>query len=335
MDGEHQDLQPGERRARRRRPATIDTVVGPNARISGAQTSAAQRVGHPHQLLEPAADHRRARTTSAAAAARRSSTRPTAARPGARPRCRSSPATPSTPTRRSTGPPTAPPGRRRSASTRPATQLRMRAYKSIDGGATWTFDATFSGAQTAGRQADDVGRPQRRPRRSRTTSTSIWHNGAAGLRQPPHRAGRLVGHAAPGQRLRSRPARRSARDIKTNAFGDVFAFWPTTGNRRILSSKSTNGGVELRHAVQSSRTTFDRFDIGVPAFNNRRALIYVSAGAYRTAARTWSTRPGPTSPATTGCTHRRNEPGSNVTSTARRASGSRARPTAARAGRRR
>ena len=31
-------------------------------------------------------------------------------------------------------------------------------------------------------------------------------------------------------------------DIKTNAFGDVFAFWPDAGKQTIRVAKSTDGG---------------------------------------------------------------------------------------------
>src|SRR6185436_2839889 len=71
-------------------------------------------------------------------------------------------------------------------------------------------------------------------------------------------------------------------DIKTNSGGDVFAFWPTTGNRRVVVAKSTNGGVSYGTPVVV-RTMFDSYDIGVPSFNSRRALIYTSSGAYKTA----------------------------------------------------
>ncbi len=83
-------------------------------------------------------------------------------------------------------------------------------------------------------------------------------------------------------------------DVKTNATGDVFVFWPTTTNRRIIVAQVDQRRHELGHP-QVIATTFDGYDIGVPSFNSRRALIYTSGGAYRTAPpRTWSTPPGPT-----------------------------------------
>src|SRR4029079_13688388 len=70
-------------------------------------------------------------------------------------------------------------------------------------------------------------------------------------------------------------------DIKTNSFGDVFAFWPATGYRKVFVKKSTNGGTSFGAAIQIG-TTIDSFEVGVPSFNSRKALIYVTAGAYRT-----------------------------------------------------
>jgi len=62
-------------------------------------------------------------------------------------------------------------------------------------------------------------------------------------------------------------------------------------------------------------STFTGFDIGIPAMSIRRALVYVSAGAYRTASKnlvytTWTDLSG-----ATGCTSLADEPGSITTST--------------------
>ncbi len=77
-------------------------------------------------------------------------------------------------------------------------------------------------------------------------------------------------------------------DVRTNCAGDVFGFWPATGNRRILMVKSTNGGTSYATPV-IVRTTFDSYDIGVPSFNGRRILIYVSGGPTGPPPRTSST----------------------------------------------
>lgn len=193
-----------------------------------------------------------------------------------------------------------------------ATQLRMRAYKSTNGGQTWTFDNTFSGSQTsADKQIMWVDHSASSP--FKDNIYVCWHNGL------PQFVNRRTGPGgAWGTPLQISGAESTGTaigcDIKTNSSGDVFAFWPTTGNRRILVAKSTNGGVSYGTPVIIA-TTFDSFDIGVPSFNSRRILIYASGGAYRTATKdnvyvAWTDLTG-----ATGCTSAANEPGSNVAST--------------------
>lgn len=192
------------------------------------------------------------------------------------------------------------------------TQLRMRSYLSTNNGATWTFDGTFSGSQTnADKQIVWVDHSN--------TSTfkdnvyACWHNGA------PQFVNRRVGSAGTwGTPLQISGTETTGTaigcDVKTNSFGDVFVFWPATGNRRLLMGKSTNGGVSYATPVILT-TTFGSFDVGVPSFNNRRILIYVTGGAYRTGTKNnvyaaWADLSGDT-----GCTTAANEPGSNAAST--------------------
>ena len=190
--------------------------------------------------------------------------------------------------------------------------LRMRAYKSVNNGLSWSFDNTFSGTQTA---------PDKQMMWNDHSSTSAfkdtiyacWHTGtpafvnrrtgAAGSWQAPIQ---LSGAESTGSTVGC--------DVKTNANGDVFVFWPTTTNRKIFVVKSTNGGVSYGAPVQIG-TTSDGYTIGVPSFNGRRALIYVSGGAYRTATKnlvyaTWTDLTG-----VVGCNAAANEPGSNVAAT--------------------
>lgn len=184
--------------------------------------------------------------------------------------------------------------------------LHMRAYKSTDNGATWTFDATFSGSQTnTDKQIIWVDHSATSP--FKDNLYAIWHNGN------PAFMNRRTGPAGSWQTAIQVSGAESTgtaigADVKTNAFGDVFGFWPTTGNKKIFVVKSTNGGVSYGTPVQIA-TTFGSFDVGVPAMNSRRLLIYVSGGAYRTASKdlvyaAWSDL-------TSACT----EPGSNVAST--------------------
>src|SRR5215210_3940964 len=94
-----------------------------------------------------------------------------------------------------------------------------------------------------------------------------------------------------------------------------FAFWPDTGSRNLFVANSTNGGASFAAPVTIAGPTFASFDIGVPAFASRRALIYISGGAYRTAAKDlvyaiWTDLTGEPN-----CTTSANEPGSIVSST--------------------
>jgi BNR/Asp-box repeat len=189
--------------------------------------------------------------------------------------------------------------------------LRLRAHRSTDGGATWSFDGIASGSQTdADKELMWVDRSPTSP--FANNIYVIWHAG------PPAFVNRRTGPTGAWQT----PVRVSGLettgtaiggDITTNAAGDVFAFWPDTGSRRLLVAKSTNGGVTFRPPVVIA-TTFAAYDIGVPAFASRRALIYLSGAAYRDAAdnfvyAVWTDLTG-----ASGCTSSANEPGSNIAS---------------------
>jgi len=188
--------------------------------------------------------------------------------------------------------------------------LRGRMYVSTNAGATWTFDGTYTNTQTnVDKEMMWVDHSAVSP--FKDNIYVIWHDGnpafvdrrtAAGWQTPIQVSGAETTGTAIGS------------DIKTNRDGDVFGFWPATGNRGVFVTKSTNGGVSFGTPVKIA-TTFDSFDIGVPSFNGRRALIYVSAGAYRTAAKnlvyaSWTDLSG-----AAGCTIPANEPGSNTAST--------------------
>ena len=154
----------------------------------------------------------------------------------------------STPIQRSTGPRTAPPGRPPSASR--AAPLTVRAYKSTDGGATWTFDNTFSGTPDQHRQADDVGRPQRHLA-VQEQHLRLWHNGN------PAFVNRRTGPAGWGTPIQVSGAETTGTaigcDVKTNAFGDVFVFWPATGNSRIVRRQVDQRRRDLRDARADHR----------------------------------------------------------------------------------
>ncbi|HRC84482.1 MAG TPA: sialidase family protein [Thermoanaerobaculia bacterium] len=187
--------------------------------------------------------------------------------------------------------------------------LAARAYRSTDGGATWTFDGTPSGSQKAvDKELMWVDHSASSP--FRNNIYTCYHNNNPAYVGRRTSAGwqaavQVSGSESTGTAIGC--------DIKTNSAGDVFAFWPTTGNSRIVVRKSTTGGASYVPAVVVA-TTFDSYDIGVPSFNSRRALIYTSGAAYRTATQNlvcvaWTDLSGDS-----GCTAPANEPGSSVAS---------------------
>jgi hypothetical protein len=191
--------------------------------------------------------------------------------------------------------------------------LRLRNYFSTDNGATWTLDATPSGAQTnVDKQMVWVDHSATSPFANQ--QYAIWHNGAPAF-MSRRTAGASGAWSAPVQVSGAETTGTSiGADVKTNSAGEVFGFWPDTGSRRLVVVKSTNGGTSYS-AATTIATTFDSFDIGVPSFNNRRILIYTSGGAYKTATKNnvyvaWTDLSG-----NTGCTTAANEPGSNAAST--------------------
>jgi hypothetical protein len=184
--------------------------------------------------------------------------------------------------------------------------LKMRSYKSTTGGASWAFDATFSGSQRAtDKEMLWVDHSATSP--FKDTLYACWHNNnpafvnrrtAAGWGTPIQVSGSESSGTAIGC------------DIKTDSAGNVYNFWPTTGNSKIVMTKSTNGGVSWS-AGKVIATTFDSFDIGIPSFASRRAFIYVTAGTFGSNVyAAWNDLSGET-----GCTTPSNEPGTNAAST--------------------
>ncbi len=187
-------------------------------------------------------------------------------------------------------------------------ELRLRLYKSTDSGATWSFDSTISGAQTAtDKQMAWIDHSPASPYRD--TIYATWHND-----EPVYVSSKRPG-AGWGAPIRVSGAETTGTgiggDVKTNGAGHVFVLWPDTGSRRIYLVKSTDGGVSFSKPAAVAGT-FDGYDIGVPAQNNRRALVYVSAGAWRTAAKdlvyaAWTDLAG-----SAGCTVATHEPVGNA-----------------------
>jgi hypothetical protein len=191
-------------------------------------------------------------------------------------------------------------------------KLHMRSYKSTNGGATWTFDNTYSGSQTnTDKEMLWIDHSATSPYKD--TIYSCWHNGNPAYvnrRTGPSgswgTATQVSGSESTGTAIGC--------SMSSNANGDAFVFWPTTGNSKVVMAKTTNGGTSWG-TPKVIATTYDNYDIGIPAMDSRRALIYVSGAAYRTATvnmvyASWVDQTG-----VTGCKAPANEPGSNASST--------------------
>jgi hypothetical protein len=191
-----------------------------------------------------------------------------------------------------------------------STVLQMRAYQSKDGGKTWTFDATFSGSQTsADKQQMCVDGSASSP--FRDNIYVIWHNNAPAFVNRRTSDGwqvpiQVSGNETTGTAIGS--------DITTNAKGDVFAVWPDTGTRNIFLVKSTDGGKTHSSTPIKVAQTFGSFQISVPSFAERAALIGVSIAAFRDDSRdnvyvSWVDLSGEN-----GCDSAGGEPGDDVKS---------------------
>ncbi|MCP3961635.1 MAG: hypothetical protein GY719_27660 [bacterium] len=67
-------------------------------------------------------------------------------------------------------------------------------------------------------------------------------------------------------------------DLVTDKSGDVYHLWPAFNSRKILVSKSTDGGANWAANVEVADTEAS-FDWPIPAMESRRAWIYLAAGA--------------------------------------------------------
>src|ERR1700722_6164543 len=133
------------------------------------------------------------------------------------------------------------------------TILKLRFFKSIDQGQDWTFDSTVADSQTGvDREALWIDHSPTSPYKD--NMYLIWHNGApcfVAVRQGPSGTWsapqQISGSETTGTAIGS--------DIKTNAKGDVFAFWPDTVSQNLWVAKSTDGGSTFGTPV-SLATTF-------------------------------------------------------------------------------
>ena len=198
----------------------------------------------------------------------------------------------------------------------------VRAYKSTGGNGAWTFDSLVSGTQTG------TDKPTLWVDRSSTSTKdnmyAIWHSGATAVVNV--RKGPSGTWGTPLSVSGSETTTTAdGGDIKTNGFGDVFAFWPDAGGQTLRIAKSTDGGATfgaLGATPVKIASTNGSFTIKVPAQATRTtsgggtigALIYVTGGAYRTATQDlvfacWHDLAGGT-----GCSSPSDAPGTVVTS---------------------
>ena len=156
------------------------------------------------------------------------------------------------------------------------TVLHMRAYKSTNNGATWTFDNTFSGSQTnTDKQMMWVDHSNTSPYKDNIYA--IYHNG-----NPVYIARRTGGAwgASPTQVSGSETTGTGiGADVKSNAAGTVYAMWPDTGSQKIYMVKSTNGGSSWS-APTTVASTYASFQFAIPADASRQVLVASIVGTY-------------------------------------------------------
>ncbi|HEY1412275.1 MAG TPA: sialidase family protein, partial [Rhodopila sp.] len=152
---------------------------------------------------------------------------------------------------------------------------QIRAYSSSDGGGTWTFDGTPSGAQTtADKEMMWVDHSATSPHRDNIYV--VWQTGPAWVGRRTAGAWQAPVQVSGAETTGGTPGA----DIKTNLAGDVFAFWPDTGSGKLLVVKSTDGGASFGAPVTIA-TSFGRFKVAIPAQANRKTLIYLSGAAWK------------------------------------------------------
>ncbi len=199
------------------------------------------------------------------------------------------------------------------------TDLIVRSFKSTNGGKDWTYDSDVSGSQT-GTDKETLWVDHSPTSAYADNMYVIWHliaDAYVSVRQGPSGTWSTP-LLVSGSGASATTFTAYGGDIKTNADGDVFAFWPNAGGQTLLVVKSTNGGTSfdaLASTPTQIATTFGSFLIDIPAEDERGCRIYISGGAYKTAAldmvyACWADLSGGT-----GCDSSSDGPGSDVTST--------------------
>lgn len=162
--------------------------------------------------------------------------------------------------------------------------LKVRSFRSPDNGATWNYDSDVSGTQTG------VDKPNLWVDHSATspyqdTMYALWWDTDTGATYVSSRQGPSGTWAAPLQVSGTETSGGSdGGDIKTNSYGDVFAFWHSEGTLELYSAKSVDGGTTFGNPVKLA-PTFGALWNWPPAQTIRGCLVYISTAAYRTATR--------------------------------------------------
>jgi hypothetical protein len=106
---------------------------------------------------------------------------------------------------------------------------------------------------------------------------TIWHNNAPAIVNHRTAEGWQVPKQVSGDETTGTAI---GSDITTNGAGHVFAVWPDTGSQNLFLVKSTDGGKSFTSTPIKVARTFGSFQISVPSFAERSALIGASIAAY-------------------------------------------------------
>lgn len=149
----------------------------------------------------------------------------------------------------------------------------VEVFKSTDHGATWSFVTTVS---TGGNNDKELLVSDTHPTSPNKDNLYIAWDVGTGMR---------FSRSTDKGATWSAPMTLSADNaigshLATGPSGELYVAWPDTASRELRIRKSTDGGATFAPAKVIA-TTNDSYDIGIPAFCGRRALIYLSIGVDR------------------------------------------------------
>ncbi|HVF35016.1 MAG TPA: PKD domain-containing protein, partial [Candidatus Saccharimonadia bacterium] len=151
-------------------------------------------------------------------------------------------------------------------------------YRSTDNGASWNLAKTLSTLNQSDKEYMHVDYQVGSAHRGNIYMA--WHDGNVQKFNRSTDGGVTWGTT---QTLDS-ASRGIGSDVTSDKTGNVYFFFPTTSGgsnaKQIRVLKSTNGGASFAAATTVSATNAD-FDFPIPAFETRRAFVYVSADVDR------------------------------------------------------